>query len=321
MESINKNSSNELDPEITKIRDQIIKKIGDKPLDEINTIIRKLLDDQMDENTRLGALAARVKIIRLKIETLYENEKVKAKVIKKVKKIESSEIKDVAQKNSKEEEKQTETKDDSWMRIKMLETAEVNGKQIEQGVVLDAKRNEALDLIDANKAKKFEEKVKVEEQKNSGVMSNSESFKGESKDSKEKNDEKVLKPKQEDKKIEVEDIGSKESKEGSSNLDKKEGSDETTSENNSEVSKEKETVIEDNSDNESKDLQRDNQSELEKSKNENKDSIKDKDLNEKEKSVMDSPEAFQDSENKEELTSKKKDLLKLHEEKNEKKES
>lgn len=321
MESINKNSSNELDPEITKIRDQIIKKIGDKPLDEINTIIRKLLDDQMDENTRLGALAARVKIIRLKIETLYENEKVKAKVIKKVKKIESSEIKDVAQKNSKEEEKQTETKDDSWMRIKMLETAEVNGKQIEQGVVLDAKRNEALDLIDANKAKKFEEKVKVEEQKNSGVMSNSESFKGESKDSKEKNDEKVLKPKQEDKKIEVEDIGSKESKEGSSNLDKKEGSDETTSENNSEVSKEKETVIEDNSDNESKDLQRDNQSELEKSKNENKDSIKDKDLNEKEKSVMDSPEAFQDSENNEELTSKKKDLLKLHEEKNEKKES
>ena len=35
--------------------------------------IKKLLNDQMDENTRLGVLAARLKIIRQKIEMLYEN--------------------------------------------------------------------------------------------------------------------------------------------------------------------------------------------------------------------------------------------------------
>ena len=51
----------ELDPEIIKVRDKIISKIGDKPLDEVNSIIKKLLNESMDEVTRLGALAARLK--------------------------------------------------------------------------------------------------------------------------------------------------------------------------------------------------------------------------------------------------------------------
>ena len=79
---------NELDPEIEKVRDQIINKIGDKPLEEVNQIIKKLLNEQMDEVTRLGALAARVKIIRSKIDLLYERKveinKPKAKKVSKV---------------------------------------------------------------------------------------------------------------------------------------------------------------------------------------------------------------------------------------------
>ena len=68
-----KNSFNtELDPEVVKVRDKIISKIGDKPLDEVNSIIKKLLNESMDEVTRLGALAARLKIIRSKIDLLYD---------------------------------------------------------------------------------------------------------------------------------------------------------------------------------------------------------------------------------------------------------
>ena len=62
-----------LDPEVEKIRDQIISKIGDKPLEEINKIIKKLLMENMDETMRLAALAARVKIIRGKMSLLYDN--------------------------------------------------------------------------------------------------------------------------------------------------------------------------------------------------------------------------------------------------------
>ena len=79
MEDNKEEFNNELDPEIIKIRDQIINKIGDKPLEEINIIIKKLLREQMDEVTRLGALAARVKIIRAKITELYETKNIEKK--------------------------------------------------------------------------------------------------------------------------------------------------------------------------------------------------------------------------------------------------
>ena len=37
----NKFSQDDLDPEIIKIRDQIINKIGSKPLEEINSIVKQ----------------------------------------------------------------------------------------------------------------------------------------------------------------------------------------------------------------------------------------------------------------------------------------
>ena len=53
------NMETELDPEVIKVRDKIISKIGNKPLDEVNSIIKKLLNDQTDEVTRLGLLINR----------------------------------------------------------------------------------------------------------------------------------------------------------------------------------------------------------------------------------------------------------------------
>ena len=132
------NLETDLDPEVIKVRDKIITKIGDKPLEEVNTIIKKLLNEQMDEVTRIGALAARLKIIRSKIDLLYDR-----KV--KIKKVE--EEKPAPEKN--EEKKSTEEK---WVRVKMIETGDVNGKQIDKGVVLDVKEEDAKKLIDAKKA-------------------------------------------------------------------------------------------------------------------------------------------------------------------------
>ena len=122
---------NELDPEIQKVRDQIINKIGDKPLEEVNQIIKKLLSEQMDEVTRLGALAARVKIIRSKIDLLYER---KVEINKpKAKKVEKT----------AEPEKTEEKKEETWVRVKMLESGEVNGKQIDKDVILDVKEEDS----------------------------------------------------------------------------------------------------------------------------------------------------------------------------------
>ena len=133
------NFNYEPDPEVSKVRDQIIKKIGNKPLEEVNAIIKKLLNGQMDEITRLGALAARVKIIRLRIEELYET-----RVPKKFKKVET--------KNVSEEQKLPEKKQEDWVKVEMLEPSEVNGKQIDKGVILDVSKIDAQKLIEHKKA-------------------------------------------------------------------------------------------------------------------------------------------------------------------------
>ena len=132
--------NNDLDPEIIKIRDKIISKIGDKPLEEVNSIIKKLLNESMDEVTRLGALAARLKIIRSKIDHLYER-KVEIKPEKVVKK----------NKEEKNEEK-PEKVEEIWIRIKMLEAGEINGKQIDKGVILDVKEEDGKKLVESKKA-------------------------------------------------------------------------------------------------------------------------------------------------------------------------
>ena len=141
-----KNAFNtDLDPEVIKIRDKIISKIGDKPLEEVNSIIKKLLNESMDEVTRLGALAARLKIIRSKIDLLYER-KVEIKPEKQVKRTEEE----------KKEEKPKKS-EEKWIRLKMLEAGEVNGKQIDKGVILDVKEEDGKKLVESKKAEVVEE--------------------------------------------------------------------------------------------------------------------------------------------------------------------
>ena len=141
-----KNAFNtDLDPEVIKIRDKIISKIGDKPLEEVNSIIKKLLNESMDEVTRLGALAARLKIIRSKIDLLYER-KVEIKPEKQVKRT----------KEEKKEEKPKKS-EEKWIRLKMLEAGEVNGKQIDKGVILDVKEEDGKKLVESKKAEVVEE--------------------------------------------------------------------------------------------------------------------------------------------------------------------
>ena len=146
----------ELDPEVVKVRDKIISKIGNKPLDEVNSIIKKLLNDQTDEVTRLGLLAARVKIIRAKIESLYERKvEIKPKVVS-----------EPSKKDPVQDQKEEKDKDEKWIRVVMLQSGDVNGKQIDKGVVLDVKEEDGKKLIEAKKAEiVVEKKSEVKEEK------------------------------------------------------------------------------------------------------------------------------------------------------------
>ena len=139
----------ELDPEVVKVRDKIISKIGNKHLDEVNSIIKKLLNDQTDEVTRLGLLAARVKIIRAKIESLYERKvEIKKEVISKP-----------VKEDSVQDQKEEKDTDEKWIRVVMLDSGDVNGKQIDKGVILDVKEEDSKKLVETKKAEIVEEEI------------------------------------------------------------------------------------------------------------------------------------------------------------------
>ena len=63
-----KNNSNEenmkLSPEIIKMREALLERIGDKPLKEVAQIVNEILLNETDSTNRLAALAARVKVLR-----------------------------------------------------------------------------------------------------------------------------------------------------------------------------------------------------------------------------------------------------------------
>ena len=55
-------SSVELSPVTIAVRDKVIEKFADQPLDEMNESVKQLLFREEDEQKRLGILAARVYI-------------------------------------------------------------------------------------------------------------------------------------------------------------------------------------------------------------------------------------------------------------------
>ncbi len=55
-------------------------------------------------------------------------------------------------------DEKTNIKEEKWVRIKMLESGEVNGKQIDKDVILDVKEEDSKILINAKKAEIVVEK-------------------------------------------------------------------------------------------------------------------------------------------------------------------
>ena len=63
------------------------------------------------------------------------------------------------QKEEKSEPLPEKSDDEKWVRVKMIETGEVNGKQIDKGVILDVKEEDGSKLVEAKKAEIVEENI------------------------------------------------------------------------------------------------------------------------------------------------------------------
>ena len=146
-------STTRLAPETIRIRDALIEKFSDKPIEELNSFIARALDTETDEFKRLGLLAARVYILRQRVlglkafirddtmETLPE--------IDLTPPTQNLSDTDVDVENDLLDE---EAGIENWYSLRMIEPGEVNGVRFFKGTIINARPEDADRLIASGKA-------------------------------------------------------------------------------------------------------------------------------------------------------------------------
>ena len=142
-------SSIELSPMTIAVRDKVIEKFVDQPLDEMNESVKQLLSREEDEQKRLGILAARVYILRQRIAKIAEGGPDRV--------VRSAEPKasDLMPSNGEVADEEPGTSE--WKRLRILEDCEVNGVRFPKTVIIDVKSADAERLVESGKAELIEE--------------------------------------------------------------------------------------------------------------------------------------------------------------------
>ena len=143
-------SSIELSEVTIAVRDKVIEKFADEPLEKMNESVKMLLNNEDDEQKRLGILAARVFILRQRIVKLSEgdNERV----------VTSASPKPEADTSKAEPQDADDKNASEWTRLRILEDCEVNGVRFPKTVIIDVKSEDAARLIENGNAELIEEK-------------------------------------------------------------------------------------------------------------------------------------------------------------------
>ena len=120
-----------LSPSIIKIRNSFLEKFKNEKLEMISKKLDQLFDVEKDPVKRIMLLASRVETIRKRIEQISDDEN-----------------------KPKEEntEKNEKTSSESWIRVIMKESTEVNGVRFPEGIQIDVTEDDSKKLIDSGKA-------------------------------------------------------------------------------------------------------------------------------------------------------------------------
>ena len=149
LQEISKKKNLKLAPETMRIRDAIIEKYSDTPLDALSTKLQALITDDTDTGTKLGIFSARVEILRMRFSEIADKKYVKDnKLGEENDSVSESDITDEAE-DSKE----------GWMTLKILEASEVNGVRFPEGVKIDVHADDAKKLLESKKAELISMKI------------------------------------------------------------------------------------------------------------------------------------------------------------------
>ena len=151
--AVGKSSPSKLAPETIKIRNALIEKYSEQPIEELNEFLQRALEVEKDELKRLGLLAARVYILRQKVLNLkafIRDERLNSIPTPNLALTEQILLDETA--NSDIDANNQAAPSGEWHSLQMIEPGEVNGVRFFQGTVINAKAEDAEKLISSGKA-------------------------------------------------------------------------------------------------------------------------------------------------------------------------
>ena len=155
-------SSISLAPETVRIRDALIKKFSDAPLEDMTNFMTVALSNESDELRRLGILAARIYILRHRVANLKEfNRNPSLPSLPGVDTTTLSQNLATAVEPATNEDLDAPNDTEQWSRIQMTEPGEVNGVRFLAGTTIDAQSHDADKLIRSKKAVRVGEDGKI----------------------------------------------------------------------------------------------------------------------------------------------------------------
>ena len=134
-----------LAPSILAIRNSFLEKFKNEKLDIISKKLTELFDLEKDPVKKIVLLASRLETIRKRIDQIHQDEN-KTKIIQQS----SNEEKVVQAEN--DTKKNEISNPETWIRVIMKESSEVNGVRFPEGIQIDVTEDDAKKLIESGKA-------------------------------------------------------------------------------------------------------------------------------------------------------------------------
>ena len=142
-----------LAPSILEIRNSFLEKFKNEKLDIISKKLTELFDLEKDPVKKIVLLASRVETIRKRIDQIHQDEN-KTEIIheslNESSNESSNEEKVVPTENDTEENDKRNS--ETWIRVIMKESTEVNGVRFPEGIQIDVTEDDSKKLIESGKA-------------------------------------------------------------------------------------------------------------------------------------------------------------------------
>ena len=138
-----------LAPSLLEIRNSFLEKFKNEPLDSISKKLTDLFDAEKDPVQKIILLASRIETIRKRIDQIHQVEN-KTTIIQENSNETSNEEKEVKAEN--ETEKNEKSNSETWIRVIMKESTEVNGVRFPEGIQIDVTEDDSKKLIESWKA-------------------------------------------------------------------------------------------------------------------------------------------------------------------------